>query len=323
MGRSLAENASSLKCAQVVVVSDVDDGKGRALAGDLGSDFASDTEQVLARDDVDAILIATPGFLHEPPALAAAAAGKHIFCEKPLAPTLDGCDRILDASEQHGVSLGVGLVCRFHPVHREVTRLVRSGDLGSASCMHVHRLGGGLSGAWEADWRRQRATSGGNLMEINAHEIDFMRAVMGEAKTVYAAGGSYGPGGFDFPDTALVTVHFDGGGIGLLHSSQACHTGGYGGRVDCADGSITFPRFRGDDGGVTIKVGDEDGRFIPAADLVSDVSPVAQEIEAFVVAVLGGDLPPVSGRDGRAATEIAVAAYASIESGKPVDLSVD
>ncbi len=320
MGRSLAENAAGLSSCKVVCVSDVDEEKGRVLAEDLTCDFASAYEDLLTREDVEAVFIATPGFLHEAPAVDAAQSGKHVFCEKPLAPSLEACDRIIEAARSNQVALGVGLVCRYHPVHTEVARLVTSGDLGVPMSMTVHRLGGGLGGVWQVPWRLQREKSGGNLMEINAHEIDFMRNVMGEARTVYAAGGTYLHRDQDYPDVALVSLSYANGSVGSLHSSNANTLGGYGGRVDCVGGSITFPRFWGEDGGLTVKVGEEDERFVPVSSLEKELKPVAQEIEAFAKAIALGEPAPVGGQDGRAATEIALAAYDSIESGQPVTL---
>ena len=220
MGRSLAENAASLSCCEVVGVSDLDEERGHGLASDLTCDYLPAYEELFARSDVDAVLIATPPFLHEAPAVAAAGSGKHVFCEKPLAPSLESCDRIIGAAESNDVALGVGLVCRYHPAHAEVARLVASGDLGAAMSMTVHRLDGGSGGVWQVPWRQERAKSGGNLMEINAHEIDFMRHVMGEAETVYAVGGTYRQHDQDYPDVTLVSLNYAGGAVGLLHSSK-------------------------------------------------------------------------------------------------------
>lgn len=320
MGASLAKGAAVLDCARVVCVSDVDEEKGRALAEDVKSDYEADFRAMLAREDVQAVLIATPPFLHEEPTLAAAEAGVHIFSEKPMAPTLAGCDAMLAAVAQYNVKLGIGLVCRFHPVHRKVRDLAHAGDLGAPTTMTVHRLGGGWGGQWTAPWRQSRAQSGGTLMEINAHEVDFLRFVMGEAESVYAVGGTYLQRESDFPDVALVSIRFKNGGVGVLHSSQASAIGGYGGRLDCAEGSVVFPTFWGKEGGLRYKRHDGDEMAIAASDLAKDESPVTQELRAFSEAVLKGEDPPVTGADGRAATEIALAAYRSIETNDVVHL---
>jgi len=320
MGASLAKGANALDCAEVRCVSDVDEAKGQALAEAMGCDYARDYARLLERVDVQAVMVATPPFLHVEPAVAAAEAGVHVFSEKPMAPSLSGCDAMIAAADSHGTKLGVGLVCRFHPVHRKVRDLAQSGDLGRPSCMTVHRLAGGRGGEWRSHWRAELAKSGGGLMEINAHEIDFMRFVMGEAVSVYALGGQYIRDEMDYPDVALVSIRYAGGAVGLLHSSLASAVGGYGGRLDCTEGTAAFPTFWGEDGGVQIKRFDGDASVVTASELSHDESPVSQEIRAFSEAVLRGEDPPVTGADGRAATEIALAAYRSIETGKPVPL---
>ena len=321
MGRSLSESAHELPSMDVVWVSDVDEEKGKKLANDLGCDFEEDYQQALERGDAGAVMIATPGFLHEAPAIAAAKAGIHVFSEKPLAPTVDSCDRIIAAASEHGVKLGVGQVCRFHPVHRKVHDLVRSGDLGEPTVMTVFRLGSGFKGIWRVPWRTSRAKSGGTLMEVNAHEIDFLRFVAGsEATSVFAAGGNYLNEEIDYPDAALVTITFANGAIGSLHSSDVSAIGGYGGRVDCEKGSLVFPRFWGEGAELTYQIGEADSVSIPVSDLNHDISPVAQEIDAFARAVMADETPPITGEDGRAVVAIAEAAYDSVESGKPVSL---
>lgn len=320
MGVSLARGTAPLECASVVCVSDVDEGKGRQLASDSKCDFESDYRKMLAREDVDAVLIATPGFLHEEPAIAAAEANVHIFSEKPMSPTLSGCDRMTRAANEHGVRMGIGLVCRYHPVHRKIRDLATSGKLGTPTAIMVHRLGGGWGGVWTAEWRMAREKSGGNLMEVNAHEIDFMRFVMGNVVQVYAVGGQFVQTKADFPDIALVSLSFANGSVGVLHSSMASTLGGYGGRLDCSEGSITFPSFWGADGGLRYKHHDDDEVVIAASELSTEEDPVTQEIRAFAEAVLSDQDPPVGPADGRAATEIALAAYHSIASGKAVTL---
>jgi myo-inositol 2-dehydrogenase/D-chiro-inositol 1-dehydrogenase len=187
--------------------------------------------------------------------------------------------------------------------------------------MSVHRLGSGFKGIWRVPWRTSRAKSGGSLMEVNAHEIDLLRFVAGcDATSVFAAGGNFINKEIDFPDAALVTIMFENGAVASLHSSDVSAIGGYGGRVDCENGSLTFPRFWGEGAELTYKIGEADAVSIPVDELKSDLSPVVQEIQAFADAVLAGDEPPVTGEDGRAVVAIAEAAYASIESGQPVVL---
>src|SRR5207302_2954100 len=110
---------------------------------------------------------------------------------------------MIAAARQHGVKLGVGLVCRFHAAHSKVREIAESGEIGKPVCMIVYRLGGDWGGQWVAHWRQQQALSGGTLMEVNAHEIDFMRAVLGDVRRVDAAGGRFRDTGIDYPEVAV------------------------------------------------------------------------------------------------------------------------
>lgn len=319
MGASLVTSAATLEEARVVCVSDVDEAKGKELAGKLSVDYDPDYRHMLRREDVEAVLIASPPFLHPEMAVAAAEAGVHVFSEKPMSPTLEGCDAMIAAARKHGVKLGIGLVCRFHAAHTKVREIAQSGEIGRPVCLMVHRIGGGWGERWVASWRMKRAQSGGTLMELNAHEIDFLRFVLGDVRRVYAAGGNYREKGIDFPDVALVSMTFASGAVGSLHSSQVSAVGGYGGRLDGTEGSVTFPSMWGKDAALTIKRFDGEVRTIPIAD-IQVPSPVAEEIRRFVEAVQRGEEPPVGGAEGRAATEVALAAYRSIETGQAVEL---
>ena len=163
------------------------------------------------------------------------------------------------------------------------------------------------------------AESGGLLMEINAHEIDFMRFVCGDVAKVYAIGGIYGVTEIDWPNQSLVSMTFKSGAVGALHSSAASTIGSYSGRVDCDGGSLEFPAIWGANAGInTCKTGGQ-AKFIPASEFQVE-NPVRHEVRAFIEAILRGEPVPIPGEEGRAAVEIACAAYRSMETGKAVTL---
>lgn len=319
MGRSLANGANAVEGIDVVCVSDLQEELAKALAENLDTEYTTDYHQLLANDNIRAVLIASPPFLHAQMAVDAANAGKHVFSEKPMAPTLEDCDAMLSAASDNNVSLTIGLVCRYHATHSKVREIVHSGELGAPVNMMVHRIGGPWRGGNRTPWRLERAKSGGSLMEINAHEIDFMRWTCGEVISVFGAGGKYVQRDTDYPDVVLASLKFENGSVGLLHSSHAAAVGGYGGRVDCEKGTIYFPQIWGGDASIQIKPFEEEERRIRIGDIIVP-PPVQQEIRVFVDAVRNGTTPPITGVDGRAAVEIALAAYQSVETGQPVSL---
>ena len=320
MGRSLATSAHAVEGVKVICVSDVQEALAEKLAADLDTSHTQNYHELLADDQIQAVLIASPPFMHAQMAVDAANAGKHVFSEKPMAPTLEACDAMITAAEENDVKLTIGLVCRYHATHSKVREIVQSGELGAPACMMVHRIGGPWSSGYShTPWRLERAKSGGTLMEINAHEIDFMRWTCGDVASVYAAGGQYGPDKSDYPDVVLASLQFQNGAVGLLHSSHVSAVGGYGGRVDCEGGSIYFPQIWGGDATIQIKPFEGEGRQLKIADITVPL-PVQEEIRVFADAIRNNTSPSITGLDGRAAVEIALAAYQSVESGQPVHL---
>ncbi len=320
MGRSLATSAHAVEGIEVICVSDLQRTLAEKLSADLNASYTLDYHDLLADDRIQAVLIASPPFMHAPMAVDAANAGKHVFSEKPMAPTLEDCDAMIAAADENGVKLTIGLVCRYHATHSKVYEIVQSRILGAPACMIVHRTGG----PWGSEhshtpWRLARAKSGGSLMEINAHEIDFMRWTCGDVAAVYAAGGQYIQHESDYPDVVLASLQFKNGAVGLLHSSHISAVGGYGGRVDCEGGSIYFPEIWGGDATIQIKPFDGEGEQIKIAN-IEVPPPVQEEIRVFVDAIRNDTPPPITGLDGRAAVEIALAAYQSVESEQPIPL---
>ncbi len=319
MGAALAQGVAGLESAQVVATCDELQEKAQELATKHGAKAVGSLDALLGDKAVQAVVVASPQFAHAANTVAAARAGKHVFCEKPMAVTLEDCDAMIAACRKAKVKLMIGQVCRYHAVHGKVRELVKGGELGRPVCMTVHRLGGQWGGAYGQSWRLQREKCGGTLLEIHAHEIDFMRWVCGDVEAVYAAGGLYLDKRLDYPDLALVTLHFAGGAKGLLHTGQVSAIGGYGGRVDCERGSLAFPTIWGAEAGIHIAKTGEKATFIPAGDLKVE-DPVRHELRDFVDCVARGTEPPVPGEDGRAVVEVGVAAYQSIECGETVPL---
>jgi predicted dehydrogenase len=318
MGRSLGESLQHVGGAQLAVVCDAAQEQAREAATHFDVPFETNVDAAIGRDGLDGVIVATPPYLHEPPCVAAAERGRHVFVEKPMAPTLDGCDRMIAAAKQGGIRLMVGQVIRYHPIHMRVKQMVDEAAVGRPLFVQIQRVGGAFGGAWAKPWRLTRAQSGGPLLEINAHEIDFMRYLCGEVTQVFAAGGNQVLREADYPDLVLVTMSFASGAVGFLHSSLAYKTHDYGGRIDGTDGSLRI-EFTGKDAGIRHRSPRGDEVFIAAADLTAP-DPVVAELSAWVASIRDGTDPPVGGADGRATVRIADAAYESVATGVPVRL---
>jgi predicted dehydrogenase len=320
MGRSLGKQLLELETARLAGVADVNPEAVAQAAEELGAPGYPGAEALLEQAGIDAVLIASPGFLHRPLAELAAARGKHVFVEKPLATNVADCDAILAAAEGAGITLMVGQVLRYIPCWWQILELVRQGELGRPLGIDVTRIGGGYGGVWAQSWRHSREKSGGVLMEVNAHEIDFMRQVCGEVGRVYAEADHYGDDPADYPNLCFVSLRFASGAVGLLHSSQVSLLGESSGKVQGSEGTLFYNTNFGDGGEIRyIRRGGEK-RVIPFKEIQVE-NAVRKEVRLFVEAVQTGTPPPVPGSEGRQNVAVAEAAYESARLGRPVSLA--
>jgi glucose-fructose oxidoreductase len=99
----------------------------------------TDLNEILSRKDVQAVYISTPVHTHAPLSIAAARAGKHVLCEKPMALSVAECEAMIEAAEANGVVLQVGYMMRFHPAHQLIKQRIDAGDLGTLRYVHLER----------------------------------------------------------------------------------------------------------------------------------------------------------------------------------------
>ncbi|MHC4166835.1 MAG: Gfo/Idh/MocA family protein [Planctomycetota bacterium] len=172
----------------VVALCDTDAEQAKSCADLFSSDIQifEDYRKLLEIDEIDAVVISTPNHSHRQIAVDAFAAGKHVFCEKPLATTLEDCDEIIAAADRSGRFLQVGLVYRYSPLYRKMKQLVESGEIGPVHMMWCKELLGSFYG----QWRFKKALSGGAIVEKNCHHFDIFNWMIGaHPRKVCAFGG--------------------------------------------------------------------------------------------------------------------------------------
>ncbi len=141
--------------------------------------LTDDYRRVVEHPEVDAVFVCTPDFLHEEHALAAIAAGKSVFLEKPLAITIEGCDRIITAAQRAGVKLFVGHNLRFSPTLLKMRELIAAGRIGQVQaiwCRHFISYG---CEAYFKDWHSERRNTMGMLLQKGAHDLDVIHWLAG------------------------------------------------------------------------------------------------------------------------------------------------
>ena len=318
MGSGLARACSRLENAIVAAVADPA-AAAEKLADELGAKAFGDYEDMLAKGDVDAVIVAVPNFLHAEVSIAAARSGKHVFCEKPMAPTIGDCDRMIESAEENNVKLMIGQVLRYLPVFLKMKEIIDSGILGEPFSIYISRLGGGSWGNPQS-WRMKAALCGGILYEISVHELDYMRHICGDVDSVSAFMGNYVQrDARDYEDTAHVLLHFRSGAIGTLIEGQCSSLGGYEGKIHCRKGTMHFDNGKNL---VTYKTFDGEPVSLGAEDMKTE-SGVSRELRYFIEAIIEDKEPAIPGEEGRKVIEIVQAAYRSAEQGKGIKLPLD
>jgi myo-inositol 2-dehydrogenase / D-chiro-inositol 1-dehydrogenase len=268
---------------------------------------------------IDAVFVCTPTSTHAEIMVDAAAAGKHIFVEKPIDLSLERVDAALSAIERAGVLLQVGMNRRFDPTFARVRQAVADGEIGEVHLLHI------ISRDPAPPPLAYVRTSGGLFADMMIHDFDMARFLAGsEVVSVFARGAvriSPEIGRAGDIDTAVVLLTFENGALGTIDNSrQAVY--GYDQRVEIL-GSL---------GGIsTGNVYPNQVTLSTAADIHRDLplnffmqryaESYVLETAAFVDAVLHGRAPSPSGEDGRAALQIALAARRSLEAGQPVQVT--
>jgi len=319
MGAGLARTCMELDRAEVVAVSDVNRETAQALGRQLGVEAYGDNgRKLLRRQDIAAVIIASPPLAHRRAVERAARAGKDIFCEKPIATNVSDCDAMIAAVERAGVKLQVGQVLRYLPLQATAIELVRSGKYGEPIAVSITRVGGGY-GKPADDWRNSHRKSGGLLMEINTHELDLMRQFCGDAVSVCARAHRYLDERMRSPDQIFMVVEFTGGAMGHLHSSAASAMTEVTCKVLCRGGTVFYQRGPGQPGTVWHAAFGQEPVAIPESEIEVE-NGLRRELREWVEAVLDDQPVTIPGIDGRKAVELAEAAYHSARKGKPVRL---
>lgn len=224
-GTELARAIQGLEGAKVVCCQSPGEG-ARRLSAELHCSWEKEVEKLLARPDVEGVIVASPNNLHREHVLAAARAGKHIYCEKPFALSVHDADEMISACKKAGVVLMIGHVMHYYEGVRKVKELICSGAIGTPLCAHAERTG------WEpphesVSWKKQQELSGGHLFH-HIHEVDLMQWFMGPAESVFAAGGNLahkGAGFGDEDDVLLLTIHFANGSFGTMQYGSGFRIG--------------------------------------------------------------------------------------------------
>ena len=204
--------------ARITAVWDEDANRGSEWAKQLGCDFVQDLDSLLSRDDVDAVICDAPTTMHRDVMVKAALAGKHIFTEKAMAPTVAECEDIARAVEQTGVTFVISLPQRTSPVIQLARQLIKNNEFGKISLVRIRNGHDGVSAGWLPKyWFDESMAAGGALMDLGCHPMYTACYLLG--KPVRIASLLTAPFGSKVDESATASIEFENGAVCTCETS--------------------------------------------------------------------------------------------------------
>ena len=315
IGRIHARNLKfQIPGAKLLAIADVIAESAQTVAGELEIPLCEQNyHRLLENGDIQAVVICSSTDTHAQIMMEAAEAGKHIFCEKPIALEMDKIDRALAAVDKAKVKLQVGFNRRFDPSFRRAKELVESGKIGVPQLL---RISSRDPQPPPLDYIK---VSGGLFLDMMIHDFDMARYLLGEEVTELMATGTClidsAIGKCGDVDTAVVLLKFQSGALGTIDNSrQAVY--GYDQRIEVF----------GSKGSVVVENKTPTEVTIHSAEAIQSDKPLhffleryqeayLAEMNQFITCVLEDKTPPVGGVDGRISVAMGYAAMESLNTG--------
>jgi 1,5-anhydro-D-fructose reductase (1,5-anhydro-D-mannitol-forming) len=311
----IAPAISASASGELVACAGQDLARTRAFAERHEVPRVYDDYRALLRDEaVEAVFVMTPNHLHHPVVVAAAEAGKHVLCDKPMALSVEQASEMLEACQRAGVVLRIGLQLRLQPVLQAAARIVAEGRLGELREISVQRCAP-LTQA--GAWRRDLAQAGlGALYDVGVHVLDFIQWILGE-RIVAVSASARPPRASGRPDeTAVALLELQGGVLGTLRVSREVPIARndlqiFGSRGMLVSGPLRWAESHE----LTLRTSDgEERSSYSVPNLYLD------EVEAFARALAGEPDGLASGQDGLQLVRVAEALVRSLESGSRAEV---
>lgn len=314
-GSTHARACIGLPGARLTAIAAATVAEAEPLATELGARVAPDAMALCASEDVDLVVVASPTYLHAEHVMAAARAGKHVLCEKPIARRLEDARAMVQACDDAAVRLATGHVVRFFPEYLRAKELLDAGTLGRVAVATLTR--GTLSVGAARAWYLDPVKSGGVVLDLMLHDLDVLRWWFGEPTRIYGKRLT-GGGALDY---ALATVRYEDRPIVQLEASWAEH-GGF----------RTSFEVRGDRGMlvhdsraaapfvVQSSAGDAGAGVIPTPTLGE--TPYRRQLRDLTERLARNEPPLVDGREGLRSLGLGLAVLESADRGEVVPWTV-
>lgn len=288
-------------------------------------------DDIVGDDGVDAVMVLTPPHYHLSPVIAAAQAGKHVYCEKPMAPTIEDANAMITTCQVNSVKLMVAFMKRFNPSFRQVKALLEEGRLGQVFEVRA-RWDNARVGGLGAGYRMTLPSGGGFLQEDGSHPIDVCRWWLGDVEEVSAQVMIVAPENHPTEDVACVMMKHKSGALSTLHITMLTHaTGEESYEIFGTHGTLVMrwlfhstptsePAFiHLYENSKTVTDLTSGGPWNPLRK-VKENWQYLHELEHFCECIINDTEPYSTGTDGRAVVEIINAAYLSSRTGTTIKL---
>jgi len=308
--------------AKLVAVADLVPDRAKEIAEEYKANAYKDYKELLKRKDIDAVIVAVPTHAHRAVTVDAAEAGKHVYCEKPMALTLREADEMIKAAKKAKVKLMIGEQVRF--LFNKVKKLLDEGTVGDINIIRSYLLG------WPpSDWMCNPKEGGGMIIDTSVHNADLIRWLTGsEVERVYAESKAFMIDKckeMKTEDNAIYLLKMKNGVIGEVYSSWTGKgTGGFSLEIFGTKGMMfSHPLNQPLMVFSAKKVPNE---FISEGwTLTSFLPPIKasgwfDSLKHFIDCIIEDKEPIVNGKEGRADLEVVLAAYKSSKTAKPIGL---
>lgn len=309
--------------AKLVAIADPVEEAAKRASNELEIDsYYLDYTQALDDDRIDAVVIATPTKYHKDIAVAAAKAGKHILCEKPMAMNENECDEMIESAEKNKVVLQIGFMRRYDENFIRAKAIIDSGEIGDIVLIKSHTRGPSLPKPWMFDLSK----SNGPLAEVNSHDIDMIRWFSGsEVDFLYSIGGIYRsleakaqyP---DFYDNIIMNIKMKNGMIASIDGAQGVSYG-YDAKAEIVGTKGVLHVGRAKDNFVTYcnKNNEIRSSHITTWSKLFQDAYLEEDI-SFVECILQGVPPRATGYDGKMAVKVVEAGNRSLKENRIINL---
>jgi UDP-N-acetylglucosamine 3-dehydrogenase len=319
MGRTHSAAYATIGNAKVVSVCDLDSAKRTKVAALHGAEAFASYEEMEAKGGFDVLDVCLPTYLHKEYAVRAMRKGYHVFSEKPIALNVEDAEEMVRTARENHVKFSVGHVLRFFPEYVEVEKEIQSGRLGVPRLIRTTRNQAFPAWSWE-NWYQDEKKSGGVIMDLVIHDIDWILHAIGPVERVYAKSFN---GKVEKQDHCLVILKLASGAIAHVEGSWAYPKGSpfrmtyevVGTKAQVEYDSVS-------DSPITLRTNTND---VPECQFLNPMAqamePYRKELQLYVDAVDHGTDVVVTGEESIETLRVVLAAVKSSKTGESVEVS--